>query len=444
MLSQHLTPSEIVTNACGANRAFECIDLQWSPNVASDVFSALQTAAKDERLNLQELAANSSTFDLVRIRAARSLRKNKKWAALAHLTRAYGASEDCLVLHLDSLVAAGATEDFVALDRQLLPVIETIFEETEAKLARARRALKVPMPTRVYRAYLDDIPSSIEVAIQNIRPHCASRDINRLAEGVRILRSHFGKGFTTEDRDHFLWGIRVCKFVKFLDHYSDKSNIYAHPKHAAIASLKEQLNTHYQIPGLENFLYDQSTGRSIVLNAFHAGLSNGVKPIIDAVSLPSITITRYGHTDLDERSYNKKLGLRGNAQASKDFLRLIKIARKSQHLMVIFPDGPDGADKIERLIGPVKIEIAQGAPSLAWNTKALPWFFRSEISLNGDISLRLSRGPDPYDFDDRDEYIDTYLNAITSQWQEIAMGPPQNIGRTSGFWTYVKRLSIQR
>jgi hypothetical protein len=443
-MTNEVSPVKHLLDTCGAGRPFSCAALAWNREVAQTAVAAIRAAARAKGVAFIDLDASHPRFDEIRVHATLALCDRQEWSAVAHLTRTYGSNPALIEAHVMALVTTDAREDFVAADRSLMSDIRNLPEATQISLKRARIRMPAPIPAEEARIYLDKIPGSIQQAIQLIRPAPLTPNVSDLILGLRRFRRNFGQDFDDVDTNRFLWGAHVAELTRFLVRYPRQHADRNHPWHDEIIALCDQLPAYWQAPELCDFIADQLRDRAIMVCRFHAGIPSAAQPVTAACTLSEITIAAVGQTNLTEGLRKKHLGLRKDVEPAKRFLQVIKIARKNPHVINIFPDGPRGADKITRQVGPLRLEIAQGAPSLAWNTKALTWFGRSDLSLDGRITSRLIRGPDPKDFRSREAYTEAFLDAMIEQWLQIALGPVQDIGGEGGFWNYVAKLAVNK
>lgn len=184
------------------------------------------------------------------------------------------------------------------------------------------------------------------------------------------------------------------------------------------------------------------SGRSIVVTIAHVGFMNMLVRQFRDVDFPLIHIGANSVKEDQAKNDNYSYFLaRGNVQAA--FLKLIKRLRKEPAVVLIAPDGPYGSDMKDLDFLGTRIQLAQGAPMIAYHSKAKSVYLGSTWS--GDkVAPYFREGPVPTAETDRDTWNDTWFEFYLNCMKEVVEGPPENMRLYSGIWNTIRSSLHQK
>lgn len=183
-----------------------------------------------------------------------------------------------------------------------------------------------------------------------------------------------------------------------------------------------------------------ASGRSIVVTIAHVGFMNLLVRQFRDVDFPLVHIGA-NSVKADKATNDNYFLARGNVQAA--FLKLIKKLRKEPAVVLIAPDGPYGSDMKDLDFLGTQIQLAQGAPMIAYQTKAKSVYLGSTWS--GDtVKPYFREGPTPTTETDRETWNDTWFEFYLNCMKEVVEGPPENMRLYSGIWNTIRSSLHQK
>lgn len=199
---------------------------------------------------------------------------------------------------------------------------------------------------------------------------------------------------------------------------------------AAVHALAAQVAGLIDLPDPNPLAAAAAAGRGIVLTSAHAGLPLVAPYVMRPAGLPVFGISAQAATDLTH-PVAKTLGAHGNFH--HDFLRAIKILRRTPHVCQLMPDGGVGGELVEKPFRGGTVKLGPGAAVIAWQTRAAVFFFSTRWR-DGRLRIWLRTGPVAEAGGDRAAFEAAFYDFYLGCLDEIVMGAPEDMAPGSGFW----------
>ena len=188
------------------------------------------------------------------------------------------------------------------------------------------------------------------------------------------------------------------------------------------AKLSERVLAELVELDLKPLIEAAGTGRNILLLRTHSSIVPRELDLkilgVPLVQIGRGTILRPGWQSLQTRS--------AESNAFK-FLKLAKSLRKSQHLVQVFPDGPDGSDFLQLPFRGHQLRIALGPTLLAAQRESQFFFLRSQIRRDR-IRAAFIPGPCVGPDTPKDLLDQAYTHFYMSEVEAILDGDPVELG----------------
>lgn len=280
------------------------------------------------------------------------------------------------------------------------------------------------------------VPRSLDAALADIRTdHVRTdnlRDLNRALMTVRAETTLSAQ----EMEDRLAWGRAVGDYMFFLARYrganAERADLNSDERR--IVALADAVEAMYQPADMGAFLARRDEGRSLLVAENHAGSTSFNRRILLRAGLPDTLVAGNSRTDLETHDA-MKLGVRGDS--SRDFLKLVKILKRQQRLIRIFPDGHAGERRSMPFLG-TTVSFGLGAATLGWHANAA--VFTSGSSWRGGrLGMVLHEGPLVDKTGEREAFDDAFYTFYADTLRAIALGPPEDIVGHGGIWTTLIR-----
>lgn len=272
-------------------------------------------------------------------------------------------------------------------------------------------------------AWSDDLPAQLD-ALAGVTPSPAVSEA-----AIEHLFRHSRAGIRSYDeyRTRLLHGVNLGRYLFYLRNRT--SALGSAPEGAQTTAEDQRIAQRWraidgllQLPDVALLQAAEARGQTLLMLGSHGGANALLGRSMDGCTLPRSSITQNVSADR-EGSFNISTLA---PDATLRFAKLIKMARRSPRMVFMFPDGAVGDTTAIEVQGR-KLHIGRGAASLAWFTRALPFFARTVIE-DGAIVLRLLPGPEQKDGEEMERY-EKRLNAFYAEClRDILAGPPENIG----------------
>ncbi|MBN2631544.1 MAG: hypothetical protein JXR75_13520 [Rhodobacteraceae bacterium] len=183
-----------------------------------------------------------------------------------------------------------------------------------------------------------------------------------------------------------------------------------------------EIQKRVQTPDNARVLAEHDATRSLLMLGSHSGANAILGRALDGCRLPSSSISNNVSADGPDTFNISMLA----PDSALRFAKLIKMAKRQPRSIFLFPDGAIGDTQVIEVLGR-KMRIGKGAASLAYFTRATPYFAQTVLE-DTTITIRLRRGPD-CDHDAEKEQYEQRLNDFYAECLgDILHGPPENIG----------------
>ncbi|MGB0410369.1 MAG: hypothetical protein ACPGFA_02175 [Pikeienuella sp.] len=326
------------------------------------------------------------------------------------------------------------TDDLIALATATLP------PGTPDDVAKAQYGLRLSSSAGPNLAdYLREwgpVPRSLDAALADLRTdHVRSDNLRDLARALMIVRGE--KTLSAKElEDRLAWGRAAGDYMFFLARFrgssSNSSEITSEERQ--LVALANEIEAMYQPADMSTFLARRDEGRSLLVAENHAGSTSFNRKILLRSGLPDTLVAGNSRTDL-ETHRAMKLGVRGDS--NRDFLKLVKILKRQQRLIRIFPDGHAGERREMPFLG-TTVSFGLGAATLGWHANAA--IFTSGSSWRGGrLGMVLHEGPLVDKSADREAFDDAFYAFYADTLRAIALGPPEDIVGHGGIWTTLIR-----
>ncbi len=235
-----------------------------------------------------------------------------------------------------------------------------------------------------------------------------------------------------------IWGRAAREYFSFLTRYAGQSKPLSGASSEAMAdhrirALADELHDVVQLPDPNPLLKAAESGRTVVLLAAHAGITDLSRDLLSVVDLPVVQIAAHTKTNLSNPRL-LKLGTHGNFQA--DFLKVVKACRKNPHLVRLFPDGGKGGDQEMVNVAGRLVPVGKGGAMLARQARAQVMFFGTRWR-QGKLQFYVHKGPRAEKGVSAAEFDTAFFEFYAKCMEEIAMGPPENMSPGGGFWPHL-------
>lgn len=246
----------------------------------------------------------------------------------------------------------------------------------------------------------------------------------RAAAGVVEDAADFARRLT--------WGLAAEMYLRFLFLARRPPGLWrdADPETRAFQALCAQIDPLHRVETAAPFAAARATGRSIVITRAHTGVSCYFGRQFADPGLPQIRIAANSKEDQSTKD-NVAFATRGDFKLN--FVKLVKMIRKTPSFVSIFPDGGFGGDLVSSDLFGSQIRLGQGAATLAWHGRA-ETFFYCGVWRDGHVVSRLVPGPSATDFDDRAAFDAAFYGFYIDQLRQIVLGPAEDMVGNAGFW----------
>ena len=280
------------------------------------------------------------------------------------------------------------------------------------------------------------VPRSLEAAFADLRTdHMRTENLRDLTTALMIARQETVLDAATME-DRLAWGRAAGDYMFFLARFrgrnAQRPDLNADERQ--IVALANAVEAMYQPADMTAFLARRDEGRSLLVAENHAGSTSFNRKILRRSGLPDTLVAGNSRTDLETQDA-MKLGVRGDS--NRDFLKLVKILKRQQRLIRIFPDGHAGERRDMPFLG-TTVSFGLGAATLAWHANAAV-FTSGSSWRDGRLGMVLHEGPLVDKTADRDAFDDAFYSFYAEKLRAIALGPPEDIVGHGGIWTTLIR-----
>lgn len=320
-----------------------------------------------------------------------------------------------LIRTLNRIIAARALPE---------PVAQLVAGAAERHDIRQLLALPGALHATGWGPWVDDLPAQLDALAQVVPSPAVSE------AAIEHLFRHSRAGTRSYDdyRARLLHGVNLGRYLFYLRNRTSALGAAQEGAQSAPEDQRIMRRWHSEIgalvrlPDASLLQQAEAQGRTLLVLGSHGGANALLGRSMENCSLPRSSITQNVSADR-EGSFNISTLA---PDATLRFAKLIKMARRSPRLVFMFPDGAVGDTAVVEVQGR-KLHIGRGGASLAWFTRALPFFTRTVIE-DGAIVLRLVPGPAVEEGEEMERY-EKRLNAFYADClREILAGPPENIG----------------
>lgn len=282
------------------------------------------------------------------------------------------------------------------------------------------------------------VPGSLEMALADLRTEAAfTDDLDQLCHALMVARKERVLS-KQEMLAKLAWGRAAGDFLFFLSRFRSAmtrkgKNVTLSAAQKQIVALADEAERMFGAADLSAMHQRRDEGRSVLIAEKHAGSTAFNRRVLLSVGLPDTLIAGNSPTKLDTDG-PIRLGLRGDFR--KDFMKLVKIVKKQQRMIRIFPDGPAG-ERWEMPFMGTKVSFGLGGPMLAWHSNAAV-FTSGSTWRGGRLSMTISEGPvvdrSGPDGGDREAFDQAFYTFYAAELEKVAMGPPEDIVCRGGIW----------
>lgn len=282
------------------------------------------------------------------------------------------------------------------------------------------------------------VPLSLEQALADLRTEQAfTEDLDLLCHALMVARRE--RVLSKEELlAKLAWGRAAGDFLFFLSRFraarvrNQKFEVMSAGAKQIVA-IAEEAERMYQPADMSALHKRRDEGRSLLIAEKHAGSTAFNRRVLLSVGLPDTLVAGNSPTVLDPNG-SITLGLRGDFR--KDFMKLVKIVKRQQRMIRIFPDGPAGERWPTEFMG-TNVSFGLGGSMLAWHANAAVFTSGSRWQ-NGRLSMTISEGPvvdkTGPDGGDRDAFDHAFYSFYANELEKVAMGPPEDIVCRGGIW----------
>ena len=175
-------------------------------------------------------------------------------------------------------------------------------------------------------------------------------------------------------------------------------------------------------------------GHSVVLTLPHAGIHSACHFALKTLDLSVIIISADPVTDF---SNPKEIRISVHGKFHLNFVRAVKLMKKSQYALIIYPDAEHGEQRSVSLLGN-EISLGKGAGTIAYLSKAHTFFMRTRW-VDNRLIVSSTPGPKPTDFSGEPEFTKALDDFYVDELRDIALGPVIDMSPNGGFWESLSR-----
>ncbi|MDO9524923.1 MAG: hypothetical protein Q7J57_05200 [Gemmobacter sp.] len=254
-----------------------------------------------------------------------------------------------------------------------------------------------------------------------------------LIRWVYSLRREGGTSY--EDfRERCLWGARASRFTG--DAMSTLVNdLKGEGQGQAYQALRKQFDDLVDRIDAAPFKSVLDEGRSVLLASTHAGMFGLMSWRTQQIALPTL---RVGANTKRESVGDQQLFLSTRGDFQKEFLKAIKLLKKSPRVISIAADGPYGSDMKTFDFHGLPIDVAQGPATMAYHTKASTFFTRTRW-VNDHVCIDVIPGPQVEPGMTREAWGEVWYPFYLEQLTQIVTGPPEDMRLNTGFWSTLRK-----
>lgn len=200
-----------------------------------------------------------------------------------------------------------------------------------------------------------------------------------------------------------------------------------------LAALYEALRARQQTPALAPLVAAKEAGRSILIAYAHAGATIEARELLRPLDLKEVLVVRNGGRSVDKEG-DVRVGTAHDRQVG--FLKVLKLVKREQRLIRLFPDGPEGGDRLAFDLLGRTVTLGPGAASLAWHARAATFFVGTRWIEGGTaLGSYVVEGPvADLAVGEREAFEDEFHAFYIDRLRDIAIGPPEDIVGIGGIW----------
>lgn len=245
-------------------------------------------------------------------------------------------------------------------------------------------------------------------------------------------------------RKKLYWGAHTRNYFKFITSLINARKItddpMSHDQIARIEELHKQRSALVVLPEPGALTRAKEKGRTVLLAHAHAGAAAGWAVFVRKLGMKSLLFS--ANSETGDKPLMHRLSTRSNG--AMNFMKAVKMIKRDQHLVRIFPDGGDGGDRIPVDILGCSLDIGAGAGTLAWHGKAATFFGGARWRSDGKLELYLREGPAVDDGTDRETFEAEFAKFYATMLEEIALGAPEDIVGKGGIWMKLARALAEQ
>lgn len=278
------------------------------------------------------------------------------------------------------------------------------------------------------------IRSSFDAALADLRIESAKTvELARQAHALMVVRQE-----RVLSKDEFIaklaWGRVAGDFLLFLSRFNTGWLLWRKAESQSsdvkqIMALAEEAKRMFAPGDMSAIHRRRDEGRSILFAEKHAGCTTFRQQFLNKVGLPDTLVAANSPTRFD-LSGKIAVGLRGDFR--KDFMKLVKIVKRNQRLIRIFPDGPAGEQRETPFLG-TTVPIGLGGEMLAWQSNAAV-FSTGSTWRGGRLSMTVAEGPVVDRDADREVFEEAFYSFYAAELEKVALGPPEDVANKGGIW----------
>ena len=278
------------------------------------------------------------------------------------------------------------------------------------------------------------IRSSLDAALSDLRTEEAQTDeLERQAHALMVVRKE-----RVLTKDEFIaklaWGRVAGDYLLFLLRFRTGWLVWRKTQSQSsevkqIMALADEAKRMFQPGDMGEIHRRRDEGRSILFAEKHAGCTIFRQQFLNKVGLPDTLVAANSPTTFDLNG-RIAVGLRGDFR--KDFMKLVKIVKRNQRMIRIFPDGPAGEQRETPFLD-TTVPIGMGGEMLAWQSNAAV-FSTGSTWRDGRLSMTVAAGPVVDRNADREDFEEAFYAFYAAELEKIALGPPEDVANRGGIW----------
>jgi hypothetical protein len=304
----------------------------------------------------------------------------------------------------------------------------------------ARKTLKAAFQQRAenHRLVWGDIPDDLAAHVRSMPERGLSARVpDRLIDFLFKLRPEEERdraGFI----DRLAWGMEAYYYMIFivkcalkLRPISEEGGVLT-DEESRVFALFQQIPDFVCTPDLTPLHEARASGRNIVVVEAHAGMAMLNNLDIVKIGMPVSVIAQLEVPAKEHDHFN--IAASGDDVQTR-FLKLMKLLKRQQRLVLVFPDGAAGEVVELDLFGrPVK--VGRGGAMLAYHGRAVTFFVNSRWD---GMRFRLSLVPGPEATGDtpREVFEAEFHQFYLDRLKDIVMSAPEDMGVGGGFWQFL-------